>query len=99
MSKLKAYKYRLYPTSAQAERLQWTLDRLRELYNAAIQERRDAYDLCVKRHPNYYDEATRQQLTHDHAINYYQQAKQLPEIKELREEYTDIYAQVLQDML
>ncbi|HEY6409422.1 MAG TPA: transposase [Ktedonobacteraceae bacterium] len=99
MSNLKAYKYRLYPTSAQAEKLQWTLDLLRELYNAAIQERRDAYEIKVKRHPNYYDEATRKQLTRDHAISYYQQADQLPEIKERREEYQDIHSQVLQDIL
>ena len=46
MSNLKAYKYRLYPKSAQAEKLQWTLDRARELYHAALQERRDAYRMC-----------------------------------------------------
>ena len=43
---LKAYKYRLYPNKKQREKLQWTLDRARELYNAALQERRDAYRLC-----------------------------------------------------
>ena len=43
MSSLKAYKYRLYPNKQQAEKLQWVLDRCRELYNAAVQERRDAY--------------------------------------------------------
>jgi transposase len=46
MSSLKAYKYRLYPNNKQAEKLQWTLDRCRELYNAAIQERRDAWQMC-----------------------------------------------------
>ena len=46
MSSLKAYKYRLYPNKAQKEKLQWTLDRARELYNAALQERRDAYRMC-----------------------------------------------------
>jgi putative transposase len=46
MSSLKAYKYRLYPNKKQAEKLQWTLDRARELYNAALQERRDAYRMC-----------------------------------------------------
>ncbi len=40
---LKAYKYRLYPNKKQREKLQWVLDRNRELYNAALQERRDAY--------------------------------------------------------
>ena len=32
-------------------------------------------------------------------INYYSQAKQLPEIKALREEYQDVHSQVLQDVL
>ncbi|HAE83674.1 MAG TPA: transposase [Ktedonobacter sp.] len=43
---LRAYKYKLYPNKKQAEKLQWTLDRARELYNAALQERRDAYRMC-----------------------------------------------------
>ncbi len=46
MSKLKAYKYRLYPTKKQAVRLQEVLDRTRELYNAALQERKDAYRMA-----------------------------------------------------
>jgi putative transposase len=46
MSSFKAYKYRLYPTKEQAGKLQWTLDRCRELYNAAIQEHRDAWRMC-----------------------------------------------------
>lgn len=44
----KAFKYRLYPTRKQAETLQWTLDRLRELYNASLVERREAYRLQKK---------------------------------------------------
>jgi putative transposase len=80
MSK-QAYKFRLYPTKKQAQALQWTLDRARELYNAALQERRDAYRMAGK------------------SINYYDQANQLPEIKDIREEYKDIHAQVLQDVL
>jgi putative transposase len=47
MSSLKAYKYKLYPNKKQAEKLQWTLDRARELYNAALQERRDAWQMCI----------------------------------------------------
>ncbi len=46
MSNLKAYKYRLYPTRKQAVRLQEVLDLNRELYNAAVQERRDAYRMA-----------------------------------------------------
>lgn len=99
MSNLKAYQYRLYPNKKQAEKLQWTLDRARELYNAAIQERRDAYEIRIKRHPNSHDEATRKQLTQEHALTYTQQATQLPEIKEVRPEYNDMHSQVLQDVL
>ena len=39
----RAYRYRLYPTRAQDEQMRWTLERLRELYNAALEERREAY--------------------------------------------------------
>ena len=99
MNTLRAYKYRLYPTKKQTEKLQWTLDRARELYNAALQERRDAYEIKVKRHPNAHDEATRKQLTKEHALTYNQQATQLPEIKRVRPEYHDIHSQVLQDVL
>src|SRR6266481_8076931 len=80
MSK-QAYKFRLYPTKKQAQVLQWTLDRARELYNAALQERRDAYRMAGT------------------SITYYDQANQLPEIKDIREEYNDIHSQVLQDVL
>ena len=78
---LKSCKYRLSPTRKQVETLQWTLDRTRELYNAALQERRDAYRMCHK------------------SITYYEQANQLPDIKEIRQEYRDIHSQVLQDTL
>jgi len=80
MSK-QAYKFRLSPTRQQQERLQWTLDRARELYNAALQERRDAYRMAGL------------------SLNYYDQANQLPEIKEIRDEYQDIHSQVLQNVL
>src|SRR5919204_2113642 len=42
----KTYRYRLYPTRAQANRLEWVLRRCQELYNAALQERRDAYHMA-----------------------------------------------------
>ena len=44
----KAFVYRLYPTTKQAEQLTWILDRCRELYNAALEERRDAYRMAGK---------------------------------------------------
>src|SRR6266550_5672443 len=77
----KAYKFRLYPTKQQEEKLFWTLDRCRELYHAALSERKDAYRMAGK------------------SISYYEQKRDLPEIKEIRPEYNDIHSQVLQDVL
>ncbi len=42
----KAFKFRLRPTPAQRTELQRTLDVCRELYNAGLQEKRDAYKLA-----------------------------------------------------
>ena len=50
------YKFRLVPTRKQTETLEWTLARCRELYNAALQHRRDAYRVAGKS-LNYYDQA------------------------------------------
>jgi putative transposase len=44
----KAFKYRLYPTRQQEQTLFWTLSRCRELYNAALAERKDAYQMAGK---------------------------------------------------
>jgi putative transposase len=44
----KSYKYRLYPTRKQEQKLFWTLSRCRELYNAALSERKDAYRVAGK---------------------------------------------------
>jgi putative transposase len=43
VSSVAVFRYRLYPTKAQAERMSWTCERLRELYNSALEERREAY--------------------------------------------------------
>jgi putative transposase len=52
----KNFKYRLYPTAAQSGALDHQLAEACRLYNAAIQERRDAYRISHK--PiNYYDQA------------------------------------------
>jgi putative transposase len=95
----KAYKFRLYPTSKQEQQFFWTLTRCREIYNAAIVERRDAYNFHVRQHPGYYDESPRKQLARELAVGYYEQKATLPEIKDLREEYQAIHSQVLQDVL
>ena len=78
---MKAFKYRLYPTRKQADVLQFTLDRNRELYNAALLERREAWRMSCM------------------SISYNDQSAQLPDIKEERPEYNEIYSQVLQDTL
>jgi putative transposase len=44
----KAFKYRLYPTKQQEQTLFWTLTRCRELYNAALAERKEAYQMAGK---------------------------------------------------
>ena len=41
----KTYKFRIFPTKAQVSKLENTLDLCRETYNAALQERRDAWKL------------------------------------------------------
>ena len=96
----KTFKYRMYPTKETEQTLLWTLTRCRELYNAGLTERRDAYTFHVRQHPNYYDEETRKALTKELIVNYSTQQNALPEIKaELREEYREIAAHVLQDVL
>jgi len=77
----RAYKFRLYPNKQQEEKLFWTLNRCRELYNAGLQERKEVYKYAGK------------------SISYYEQKRDLPEIKEIRPEYHDIHSQVLQDVL
>ena len=94
----KTYKYRLAPTRKQEATLQWTLDRNRELYNAALQERRDAWNVC-KAHPNYYDAQWRKEQANAYGVSCYDQINQLPDVKGIREEYKDIHSQVLQDTL
>ena len=46
---------RLYPTRKQAATLQWALDRCRELYNAALAERKEAYRMAG-RSISYYEQ-------------------------------------------
>jgi len=42
----KAFKYKIKPTPTQEQALAFVLRRCRELYNAALQERRDAWQKC-----------------------------------------------------
>jgi putative transposase len=45
---LKAFKYRIYPNHAQQTTLEGWLAQCCELYNAALQERKDAWKICQK---------------------------------------------------
>jgi putative transposase len=92
---MKAFKYRLYPTTAQASLLDWQLARCCELYNAALQERKDAWN-AYKKHPNFYDPAWREEHAKAYRVTYYDQANALPELKRaIRPEYAAIGSHVL----
>lgn len=52
----RTFKYRIYPTKAQVEKLEFALSSCCELYNAALQERRDAWKLNRVR-IRYYDQS------------------------------------------
>ena len=65
----------------QRDALQFTLDHNRELYNAALEERKEAYRMSGI------------------SISFNNQSAQLPDIKEIRPEYKEIYSQILQDTL
>jgi len=52
----RTYKYRLYPSKKQVIALDYQLSEARHLYNAALQERRDAWKM-QKTGLNYYDQA------------------------------------------
>jgi putative transposase len=78
---IKSFKYRIYPNTETERKLFWTLSRCRELYNAALSERRDSYKYTGK------------------GVNYYEQKRDLVEIKQIREEYQDLASHVLQDVL
>jgi putative transposase len=96
---MKAYKFRLYPTDAQIEKLNWTLTRCCEVYNAALQERKDAWNAC-KKHPNFYDSAWREEHAREYSVHFAEQCRSLTVIRnEIRPEYQQIGSHVLQNVL
>lgn len=95
---LKTYKYKLLPTRKQVAQLQWTLEQCRALYNAALQERRDAWNVC-KRHPNFYDPVWRKDHARNYRVTYLTQAEQLSDLKAELPAYQEVHSQVLQDSL
>ncbi len=102
----KAFKYRLYPNKATEKKLYFVLNHCRELYNAALSERKDAYQLhqrtVVHVNPETGGVVAAMMVANQRVktITYTQQQNDLPEIKhELRPEYEEIAAHVLQDVL
>jgi putative transposase len=77
----RSYKIRLYPTTDQAIKLSQTLDLCRELYNAALQERRDAWRMNRVR------------------ISFFDQSRQVPEIRKSRPDLMCVQARVLDQTL
>ncbi len=101
---MKAYKYRLYANKATTDRLHWVLDRCRELYNAALSERKDAYQQYQRNTIIAGSQrtvaATMVASQRVQSISFYGQKRDLVEMKEvLRPEYQEIASHVLQDVL
>ena len=98
---MKAFRYRLYPTRKQAEVLHQTLDLCRKLYNAGLEERKESWRMTARVSV----EMTGNSAVINYAkpvgvhVSYNDQSAQLPEIKEIRPEYKEIYSQILQDTL
>src|SRR5438105_12304607 len=87
----KSFKYRIYPTKSQVRLFEHTLDLCRELYNASLQERRDAY--------RYWLAFWQREGVEKPKVNYYSQNKELPALKAARPELKAVHSQVLQDVL
>lgn len=100
---VKTYKYRLYPNVTTEKKLHWTLTRCRELYNAALSERKDAYQQLLRVSVMEGSERTVASTMVAgkslKAISFFSQKRELVDIKEARPEYKDMASHVLQDVL
>ncbi len=75
----RSYKFRLRPTAKQHVSLEKCLYLHCELYNAALAERRQAYETIVKKSPLYYSQERPKAL-----VSYNTQSAQLRDIRNLR---------------
>jgi putative transposase len=100
---IKAYKYRLYPTKETERKLHWTLTRCRELYNAALCERKDAYQqyqrTIILEGQERTVAATMVAGFQVKPMSFFGQKRDLVDIKQERPEYQEIASHVLQDVL
>ena len=102
----KAYKFRFYPSKTAQTKLDTTFRLCRELWNAALDERRSAYEQWRKFNTGTeiigvvgIEGVLRDNPSPKPKINYYSQANQLAEIKEISPEFKQVHSQVLQDVL
>ena len=102
----KAYKFRFYPSKAAQTKLDTTFRLCWELWNAALDERRSAYEQWRKFNTGTeiigvvgIEGVLRDNPSPKPKINYYTQANQLAEIKEIYPEFKQVHSQVLQDVL
>ena len=86
------FRYRAYPDKTTTAKAAWVIDRCRELYNLALEQRITTYhisksrgDLTAKGKPK--------------SLNYYDQQNELPLFKEANPEYKEIPSQILQDVV
>ncbi len=100
---MKTYKYRLYPNTTTEKKLHWTLTRCRELYNAALSERKDAYQqyqrAAIIEGQERTVAATMIAGFQVKPMSFFGQKRDLVDIKEERPEYQEIASHVLQDVL
>jgi putative transposase len=100
---IKNYKYRLYPNVTTEKKLSWMLTRCRELYNAALAERKDSYQqflrLTVIEGSVRAVAATMVAGQSIKPTSFFSQKRDLVDIKEARPEYKDLPSHVLQDVL
>ena len=100
----KACKFRLYPNHEQEQKMFFTLNHCRELYNAALSERKDSYQKHFRQtvYQNEQGQVFIAQMEANmkvQSVTYLQQKRDLVAIKDIREEYKDIHSQVLQDVM
>src|SRR6266700_5892544 len=99
----KTFKYRLYPNKETERKLYWTLTRCRELYNAGLSERKDAYQqyqrTIIIEGQERTVAATMVAGFSVKPMSFYGQKRDLVEIKAERPEYQEIASHVLQDVL
>lgn len=77
----RTFKYKIFPTKEQSEKLTHAFDLFRDIYNAGLQERRDAWKMNRVR------------------VSYFDQSKQIPDIRRLNTDYLAVPARSIAQTL